>query len=103
MGFYREIYDFAARAGAFEGYVYQKENIVASSLTRWVDHLVEQYNALPEEVRAEFQDLCDFTLGRAIRSLLPSLGEGHELVKKLKGLTVGTLPSSPDDFQRQRP
>lgn len=102
MGVYSDIYEFAARAGAFEGYVYQRKDLTADSLERWVDHLVEGYNAVPMEARKEFQGLCDGTIGRAIQSLMPTLGEEDPIMKKLKSLTVGKLPSSPDDFSRKR-
>jgi len=102
MGVYSDIYEFAARAGAFEGYVYQRNDLTAHSLERWVDHLVEGYKAVNPEAKKEFQDLCDGTIGRAIQSLLPTIGENNEVIKKLKGLTVGRLPSSPDDFSRKK-
>lgn len=101
MGIYRKLYDFAAKAGALEGYVYPKE-MDPNYLSLWVEHMVEEYQGIPPEVKEEFQDLCDGTVGRAIQSLLPSLGEDHEVVKKLKGLTAGKLPSSPDDFPNRR-
>jgi len=97
MGIYKKVYDFAAKAGALEGYVYPKE-MEPSLLPVWVDHIVQGYQALPPEVREEFQDLCDGTLGRAIQSLLPILGEDHAVIKKLKSCTAGTLPGSYDDF-----
>jgi hypothetical protein len=102
MGVYSDIYEFAARAGAFEGYVYQRTGLTPDSLERWVDHLVEGYKALAPEARKEFQDLCDGTIGRAMQSLLSSIGENHEIIGKLKSLTEGRLPSSPDDFSKKR-
>jgi hypothetical protein len=102
MGAYSIIYEFAARAGAFEGYVYQRKGLTPDSLERWVDHLVEGYKALAPEAKKELQDLCDGTIGRAIQSLLPTIGENHEIIRKLEGLTAGRLPSSPDDFSRKR-
>ncbi len=98
MGIYQELYDFAAKAGALEGYVYPKEKADLGYLPRWVDNLVSHYRRLPSEVREEFQDLCNGTLGRTIQSLLPSLGEDHEVIKKLKSIISGNLPSSPNDF-----
>jgi hypothetical protein len=98
MGIYQEVYDFAAKAGALEGYVYPKEKIDLGYLPRWVDNLVNHYRRLPSEVREEFQGLCNGTLGRTIQSLLPSLGEDHEVIKKLKSILSGNLPSSPNDF-----
>ncbi len=98
MGIYQEVYDFAAKAGALEGYVYPKEKVDLNYLPRWVDNLVNHYHSLPSEVREEFQGLCNGTIGRAIQSLLPYLGEDHEVIKKLKSVISGKLPSSPDDF-----
>ena len=100
MGIYRDIYEFAARAGAFEGFVYGKEKMEPGSLKNWVNSIVNQYHALSDDVRADFQDLCDGTLGRAIQSLIPLVGEDHELIQQLKSLVQGELPSSPDDFFR---
>ena len=95
MGIYKKVYDFAAKAGSLEGYVYPREKVDVSYLPRWSDNLVEQYWGLPPEIREEFQSLCDETLGRTIQSLLPILGEDHEVIKKLKALVRGKLPLIP--------
>jgi hypothetical protein len=100
MGIYEELYDFAASAGAFEGYVYQKDKVDPSYLPRWASNLEKQYNALPADVRTDIQDLCDSTLGRAVQSLVPLLGADHEVVKRLTGMIQGDLRSSPDDFDK---
>ncbi|MCX5805691.1 MAG: hypothetical protein NT010_06435 [Proteobacteria bacterium] len=102
MGLYRKVYDFAAKAGSLEGYVYARNKDDIGPLTPWVDHAIRDYNDIPPEVRQEFQDLCDGTVGRAIQSLLPHLGEDHEIIKKLKVLVIGNMPSSPDDFTRKK-
>jgi hypothetical protein len=102
MGIYKEVYDFAAKAGALEGYVYQKEKLNLGYLPRWVDNLVDHYRRLPSEVREDFQGLCDGTLGRAIQSLLLHLREDHEVIKELRSILSGKLPLSPDDFTHGR-
>jgi len=102
MGLYRKIYDFAAKAGSLEGYVYRRDKDNMESLILWVDHIVTDYNALPPDAKQEFQDLCDGTIGRAIQSLLPHLGEDHDIIKKLKDIVTGRMPASPDDFVRKR-
>jgi len=102
MSIYRALYDFAAKAGALEGYVYPKEKVDPRYLPAWVDHVVEAYETLPPEAKTEFQDLCDFTIGRTIASLLSLLGEEHEVIRKLRSVTRGPLPSSPDDFPDRR-
>ena len=102
MGIYKDIYDFAAKAGSLEGWVYPKEKVNISYLPRWSDNVVKQYQDLPPEAREEIQSQCNETLGRAIQSMVPILGEDHEVIKKLKGLVKGKLPSSSDDFPHSR-
>ena len=102
MGVYKQVYDFAAKAGSLEGYVYPGGKPDTQYLPQWSDNLVNLYRSLPPEVREEIQGACDETLGRTIQSLLPSLGENHEVIKKLKGLVKGKWPSSPDDFPHSR-
>lgn len=99
MSVYKELYDFAASAGSLEGYVYPKD-MDPDYLPKWSGNLVRQYNALPEDVRTQFQTLCDATLGRAVQSLLPSLGEDHEVIRNLRSMIKGDIPSSPDDFDK---
>lgn len=99
---YNEIYEFAASAGAFEGYVFPRERVDPGGLTNWVGNLVRQYRALPEDVRESFQASLDRTIGRAIRSLIPLVGEDHEHVRALRSLVSGSLPESPHDFEREK-
>lgn len=102
MSINRQIYDFAAKAGSLEGWVYQRDDLAISFLPRWIQNIVDLYNGLPGGVRDEIQDLCDETIGRTIHSLLPVLGSDHELIGKLKTMVVGTIPSSPYDFPRRK-
>lgn len=102
---YSKIYQFAASAGAFEGYVYRKNSYQELGLERmsgWVDNIVAAYHHLPAEAKSEFQDACDRTLGRAIHSMIPVLGEDHELVKKIQSLIKGGMPESADDFNPKK-
>ncbi|EFK07597.1 conserved hypothetical protein [delta proteobacterium NaphS2] len=80
------LYDFAASAGALEGYAYPKVKIDPAYLPKWTDHLVAAYQELSPEVRDKIQGALDGTLGRAVRALIPVLGEDDETVKKLKSM-----------------
>jgi len=104
MHIYQQIYEFAASAGAFEGYVYRKPraDIDAAALSKWADNLLDAYHHMPADAVAEFQASCNQTLGRAIKSLIPLCGEEHEVVGKLKKIVKGKLPETPDDFQKQK-
>lgn len=97
---FSNIYEFAASAGALEGYVYRRETLSMEALTIWVDNLAAAYARLPKEAKQEIQPGIDQTLGRAIRSLAPNLGEEHEILGKIRSMVAGDIPESPDDFQK---
>jgi hypothetical protein len=102
MGIYKEVYDFAAKAGSLEGYVYPEGKVDLSYLPNWTDNLVRLYGSLPREVKEEFQGSCNVTIGRTIQCLVPVLGEDHEVIKKLKSMVSGLIPSSPHDLRHER-
>jgi hypothetical protein len=102
MHLHSKIYEFAASAGALEGYVYKKDKIDMEALTNWVENLVAAYNHLPSEALDEFQSSLDQTIGRAVRSLSSASGQEHEILSKLKSMVVGSLPNSADDFQKKK-
>jgi hypothetical protein len=102
MHLYAQIYDFAASAGALEGYVYHKEEVDLMAVQVWIGNLHQAYQLLSAPVLEEVQPYLDMTLGRAFRSLVPLLGEKQELVMKLRSMIKGPLPDSPDDFQKRK-
>ena len=104
MHLYQKIYEFAASAGALEGYVYRRKrtSIDVGALSNWADNLLGAYHDLPADAVAEFQSSCNQTLGRAIRSLLAEFGEENPVVVKLKEIVKGELPGTPDDFQKEK-
>jgi hypothetical protein len=102
MGLYVQVYEFAASAGALEGYVYHKKEAELRDLSVWIGNLHQAYGLLPAPVLEEIQPFVDMTLGRAFRSLAPVFGENHELLLKVRSMIHGTLPDSADDFQKKK-
>jgi hypothetical protein len=100
MHIFTKIYEFAASAGALEGYVYRNEEVDMEALSKWVDNLVKAYQSMPSEGLSEFQISLDKTIGRAIRSLTRLLGERHEIINRLRSMVSGALPATADDFQK---
>jgi hypothetical protein len=76
MHIYQEIYEFAASAGAFEGYVYRRPEaeIDFKALSNWVDNLLDAYRHLAPDVLSEFQS----------------------------AMIAGELPDSADDFEKTK-
>jgi hypothetical protein len=102
MHLYMQIYEFSASVGALEGFVYRRPEVEAATIEKWVENLEKAYQLLPAEVLKEIQPSLDGTLGRAVSSIMKVLGEKHTLVQRLKTMVKGSLPSSPDDFERRR-
>jgi hypothetical protein len=102
MHLYRQLYEFAASAGALEGYVYHRKDPDMKALKTWVSNLKAAYALFAQDVLDPLQPSVDQTLGRAVQSLVPCLGEGHDLLVRLRSMIKGELPASPDDFQKQK-
>jgi len=102
MDAYVQVYEFAASAGALEGYVYGRKKMDTKAFPVWIGNLHKAYGLLPEPVLQEIQPFIDMTLGRAFRSLAPVLGESHELVVRVRSMIKGALPQSADDFQKKK-
>jgi hypothetical protein len=99
---YREIFEFAASAGALEGYVFKKDHLAPSELDDWVWNLVKQYEGFPDNIRENFQGSLDRTMGRAIHSLNPILGPDHQHISSLKSMITGAIPASSQDFDTEK-
>ena len=104
MHIYQQIYEFAASAGAFEGYVYRKAKteIDIQALSNWTDNLYDAYQNFFPDILDEFQSSLDQTLGRAVQSLVLQFDPPHAVIKKLKKMIKGEIPKTPDDFQKQK-
>ncbi len=73
-----------------------------NALAEWINNIVAAYDHLPDETVELFQDSCDRTMGRAILSLTPVLGEEHDFISKLKSIIKDGMPASPDDFNKTK-
>jgi hypothetical protein len=102
MHLHTQVYEFAASAGALEGYVYRRQDLDQNALRIWVGNLRTAYGLLPLEVLREIQTTIDQTLGRAFRSLSATLGEEHEVTVQCRSMIRGELPASPDDFRKRK-
>jgi hypothetical protein len=99
---FMQLYEFAASAGALEGFVYRRSDVQAGTIDKWIENLAKAYPLLPVEVLKEIQPSLDGTLGRAVHSIRRVLGEEHPLIQELKSMVKGPLPKSPDDFERRK-
>ncbi len=102
-----KIYQFAASAGALEGYLYGKSTpleLDLAALADWINNLQGAYEHMPDDVRERIQADLDRTLGRALHSLKTALGESDELCIRLLEMIDNreNLPASADDFSKRK-
>jgi hypothetical protein len=64
MGEYAEFFKFAAKAGALEGYLYEREKI--EPLSNWVNNMQVMYNKLPADVKREIKEEYSTVLTRIL-------------------------------------
>jgi len=65
MGEYAEFFKFAAKAGALEGYLYEREKI--EPLSNWVNNMQVMYDKLPADVKKEIKEEYSTVLTRILK------------------------------------
>ena len=65
MGEYAEFFKFAAKAGALEGYLYEREKI--EPLSNWVNNMHVMYDKLPADVKKEIKEEYGTVLTRILQ------------------------------------
>ena len=77
---HQEVFLFAAKAGALEGYLFERRNV--EPLTNWIDNISQMYHDLSSEVRKELAPVLVPVLKRTLeygkRVLQPGLEEKLE-------------------------
>lgn len=102
MDLYLQVYEFAASAGAFEGYVYRRESMDMQATRKWLDNLKKAYILIPDQILPRLQPSIDQTLGRALKSVTGLLGADHDFALQIKGMIKGPVPESPDAFKKEK-
>lgn len=61
---YEELFKFAAKVGALEGYLYDRQKV--EPLANWIANIERMYTALPDEVKREVKDELSRILTRTL-------------------------------------
>ena len=85
MGEYEELFKFAAKAGALEGYLYKRNKI--EPLHNWVSNIEKMYARLPGDVKKDIKN----EFGRVLTRTLDYGGKvlAEEIKTKLNSLLLG--------------
>lgn len=64
MAAYEVLFKFAAKAGALEGYLYEREKV--ESLYDWVSNIEKMYASLSDDVKEDIRDEFRSVLKRSL-------------------------------------
>ena len=64
MGEYEELFKFAAKAGALEGYLYEREK--GEPLSDWVNNIERMYDRLPDKAKEAIRNELSRVLTRTL-------------------------------------
>lgn len=84
MSEYGSVFKFAAKAGALEGYLYEREKL--EPLDNWVANMEEMYRGLPDSVKNDIREELDVVLKRTLAYGAEVLDE--EIKTKLNNLLL---------------
>ncbi|MFC2060645.1 hypothetical protein ACFLTZ_06140 [Chloroflexota bacterium] len=54
MGEYEELFKFAAKAGALESYLFERDKV--EPLNNWISNLLNMYASLPDTIKKDIRD-----------------------------------------------
>ncbi len=87
---YRELFLFAAKAGALEGYLFQRQKL--ETLENWVENMGQMYRELPAAVRRDIDPVLNPVLKRVLEYGEKSLESG--LREKLEQMLAASAAGS---------
>ena len=86
----KEIFDFAAKVGCLEGYLYHKDRVDPSYLPNWIDNINNMFLKLPNSDKEEFKEEYDKILKNILSYLKEILRENDPVIIKLKSMLNNT-------------
>lgn len=86
MAVYHDLFDFAAKVGCLEGYLYERHNLEPAYLPNWTDNIERMYRALPEEAKKDSKELYRTVLKKISSHCEKLLGANDPVTKKVSAL-----------------
>ncbi len=81
MGLNKDLFNFSAKVGCLEGYLYERKDADISTLPNWVGNIEKMYWNLPSEVKGDFLEDYKNILEKILQS-------SEELLKKEDGVLI---------------
>jgi hypothetical protein len=86
MGLNRDLFNFAAKVGCLEGYLYERKNADISTLPNWVGNIEKMYRDLPAEVKRDFFEDYKNILKKILQSTGKILKKEDRVLTNLRSM-----------------
>ena len=86
MGLNRDLYNFSAKVGCLEGYLYERKDVDISTLPNWVGNIEKMYRNLPAKVKRDFLEDFRNILEKILQSSEKILKKEDGVLTKLKSM-----------------
>ncbi|MBP1697547.1 MAG: uncharacterized protein H6Q41_2735 [Deltaproteobacteria bacterium] len=86
MGLNRDLFNFAAKVGCLEGYLYERKNADISTLPNWVGNIEKMYRDLPAEVKRDFSEDYKNILKKILQSTGKILKKEDRVLTNLRSM-----------------
>ncbi len=84
MALYRDFFDFAAKVGCLEGYLYERKDANISTMPNWVGNIERMYQDLPGEVKREVLSEYKDVLRKIVESYETIPTKDEDVLEKLR-------------------
>ncbi len=92
MGLNKDLFNFSAKVGCLEGYLYERKDVDLSTLPNWVGNIERMHRNLPAEVKGDVLD--DY------RNILEKILQSSEKILKKEDGVLKTLRTMIADLSR---
>ena len=86
MGLNRDVFNFSAKVGCLEGYLYDRKDADISTLPNWVGNIEKMYRNLPAKVKRDLLEEYKNILEKILQSLEKILKKEDGVLTKLRSM-----------------
>ena len=84
MALNRDLFNFSAKVGCLEGYLYERKEADISTLPNWVGNIEKMYRNLPAKTKRDFLEDYKHILEKILQSYEKILKKDDGVLTKLK-------------------
>ena len=95
MGVDNNLFNFSAKVGCLEGYLYERKDADISTLPNWLGNIEKMYRDLPAKVKRDFLEDYKNILAKILQSLEKILEKEDGVLAKLKNMIADISRNPP--------